>query len=51
MEITNERLMLLHQIQQRPGDNFIQIYDLADLTNGNRSGTKVEVLLPILNGE
>ncbi|HAD14318.1 MAG TPA: hypothetical protein DCF33_18000 [Saprospirales bacterium] len=51
MEITNERLMLLHQIQQRPGDNFIQIYDLADITNGTRSGTRVEVLLPILNGE
>ncbi len=51
MEITHERLLLLHQIQKRDGDNFIQIYDLADLTNGQRSGTRVEVLLPILNGE
>lgn len=50
MEITHERLLLLHQIQERPGDNFIQIYDLADLTNGTRSGTRVEVYLPILNG-
>lgn len=51
MEITHERLQLLHQIQKRPGDGFIQIYDLADLTNGQRTGTRVEVLLPILNGE
>ena len=51
MEITHERLLLLHQIQKRPGDSFIQIYDLADLTNGQRTGTRVEVLLPILNGE
>ncbi|MBL7810316.1 MAG: histidine kinase [Saprospiraceae bacterium] len=51
MEITHERLLLLHQIQERSGDNFIHIYDLADITNGNRSGTRVEVLLPILNGE
>lgn len=51
MEITHERLLLLHQIQERSGDNFIHIHDLADITNGNRSGTRVEVLLPILNGE
>ncbi|MDO8367261.1 MAG: hypothetical protein Q7T20_10715, partial [Saprospiraceae bacterium] len=51
MEITHERLLLLHQIQKRPGDSFIQIYDLADITNGQRSGTRVEVLLPISNGE
>lgn len=51
MEITHERLLLLHQIQKRDGDNFIQIHDLADLTNGKRSGTRVEVLLPILNSE
>ena len=51
MEITHERLLLLHQIQKRPGDSFIQIQDLADITNGQRSGTRVEVLLPILNGE
>jgi len=50
MEITHERLLLLHQIQERPGDKFIQIYDLSDLTNGQRTGTRVEVLLPILNG-
>ncbi len=50
MEITHERLLLLHQIQKRPGDKFIQIQDLADITNGQRSGTRVEVLLPIMNG-
>ncbi len=47
MEITHERLLLLHQIQKRPGDNFIQIQDLSDITNGQRSGTRVEVFLPI----
>lgn len=51
MEITNERLLLLHQIAKRQGENYIQIHDLADLTNGQRTGTRVEVLLPILNGE
>jgi len=51
MEITHERLLLLHQIQKRPGDSFIKIQDLSDITNGQRSGTRVEVLLPILNGE
>lgn len=51
MEITQERLNLLHQIQKRDGDKFIQIDDLADLTLGQRTGTRVEVLLPILNGE
>jgi two-component system LytT family sensor kinase len=50
MEITHERLLLLHQIQKRPGDKFIMIQDLADITHGQRSGTRVEVFLPISNG-
>lgn len=48
MEITRERLHLLHQIQKRPGDEFITIHDLSDLTSQQRTGTRVEVLLPIL---
>jgi tetratricopeptide (TPR) repeat protein len=48
MDITNERILLLHQLQKRQGDQFIQISDLSDLSYGQRSGTRVEVLLPIL---
>lgn len=51
MEITKERLNLLHELQHRDGENYIQINDLSDLTQGHRSGTKVEVLLPLLEDE
>ncbi|MCC7244916.1 MAG: hypothetical protein IT269_04510, partial [Saprospiraceae bacterium] len=48
MDITQERLNLLHQLQKRTSDHFIQIHDLADLSYGQKTGTRVEVLLPIL---
>jgi hypothetical protein len=48
MEITTERLSLLHELQHHVGVNFLQINDLADLTLGSRSGTRVEVLLPLM---
>ncbi|MBL7828673.1 MAG: histidine kinase [Saprospiraceae bacterium] len=51
MEITKERLNLLHELQRREGDNFLQISDLLDVTQGSRSGTRVEVLLPLMNDE
>ncbi len=49
MDITNERIKLLHQIQKHKDAQYITISDLSDLTNGQRSGTRVEVLLPLLN--
>jgi two-component system LytT family sensor kinase len=49
MEITRERLTLLHQLRKNPGANFIKIIDLGDKTNGARTGTQVEVLLPVLD--
>jgi tetratricopeptide (TPR) repeat protein/anti-sigma regulatory factor (Ser/Thr protein kinase) len=51
MEITTERLNLLHELQHRDGENYIQINDLSDLTQGHRSGTRVEVLLPLVEEE
>jgi two-component system LytT family sensor kinase len=51
MDITRERLTLLHQLQQRPdAEPFIKIIDLADRTGGQRSGTRVEVVLPVMEG-
>ncbi|MBK9336844.1 MAG: histidine kinase [Lewinellaceae bacterium] len=49
MEITRERLSLLHQLRKNPGTQFIKITDLGDKTNGERTGTQVEVLLPVLD--
>ena len=51
MEITRERLNLLHQWRKNPGSQFVKITDLGEKTNGERSGTRVEVLLPVLEGE
>ncbi len=51
MEITRERLTLLHQLQKHEPGDFIRIHDLGDLTHGERSGTRVEVLLPALDIE
>lgn len=48
MDITRERLHLLHQLRKNSGMQFIKISDLGDKTNGERSGTLVEVVLPIL---
>jgi two-component system LytT family sensor kinase len=49
MEITRERLTLLHQLQHRTGETFIKITDLADRSGESRTGTRVEVLLPLMN--
>jgi len=51
MDITRERLNLLHQLQKHESTDFIRIQDLSDLTQGERSGTRVEVLLPVLESE
>ncbi|MBP6826622.1 MAG: histidine kinase [Saprospiraceae bacterium] len=51
MEITRERLTLLHQLQKHEPGDFIRISDLNDLTHGERTGTRVEVLLPVLEAE
>lgn len=51
MDITRERLTLLHQLQKHEPGDFIRIHDLGDLTHGERSGTRVEVLLPALESE
>lgn len=51
MDITRERLNLLHQLQKHEATDFIRIQDLGDLTQGERSGTRVEVLLPVLESE
>lgn len=51
MEITRERLTLLHQLQKHEPADFIRISDLSDLTHGERTGTRVEVLMPVLENE
>jgi hypothetical protein len=51
MDITRERLSLLHQLHKHEPVDFIRIHDLADLTNGERSGTRAEVLLPVIDSE
>ena len=51
MDITRERLTLLHQLQQRgtASEPFIRIIDLGDRTAGQRTGTRVEVVLPVMS--
>ncbi len=49
MEITRERLTLLHKMRKNPGTQFVKITDLGEKTDGQRSGTQVEVLLPVLS--
>lgn len=51
MEITRERLNLLHQLRKNPGTQFVKITDLGEKTSGQHSGTRVEVLLPVLEAE
>ena len=48
MEITEERLKLLHELQDTKDINFIQITDMTELGYTNASGTRVEVILPLL---
>lgn len=51
MEITRERLLLLHQLQKHETGDFVRITDIGDSTNGERTGTHVEVLLPLMEPE
>jgi two-component system, LytTR family, sensor kinase len=51
MDITKERLHLLHQIQRREGEDFIQITDLGEESGGLRTGTRVEVAMPVMEEE
>lgn len=51
MDITRERLTLLHQLQKHEPGDFIRISDLGELTHGERTGTRVEVLLPVMESE
>jgi hypothetical protein len=48
MEITEERLKLLHELQDSKDINFIQITDMTEFGYTNASGTRVEVILPLL---
>ena len=48
MDITRERLTLLHQLQKHEAGDFIRISDLGESSGGQRSGTHVEVLLPVM---
>lgn len=47
MDITQERLELLHEQQGRREGRFLKISDLEDLTAGQRHGTRVEMLVPV----
>jgi two-component system, LytTR family, sensor kinase len=46
LDITRERLGLLHG---STSGNFVKINDLSDLTQGQQTGTRVEILLPLLD--
>lgn len=48
MDITRERLNLIHQLQRTGGTQLVNIIDLGAQSGGERSGTRVEVLLPLL---
>ena len=47
LEITKERLALLHG---NPHGHYVTIIDRMDLPKQPQSGTRVEVILPLLNG-
>lgn len=51
MEITRERLLLLHQLQKTGVRNFVSITDLGESSEGRQSGTRVEVLLPLMDDD
>ncbi len=48
MEITRERLDLLHQQQGQNAGKWVKILDLEEISGGQKRGTRVEVLMPIL---
>jgi len=51
MDITHERLALLHQLQRKQEGQFVVITDLGEQTDSTRTGTRVEVTLPIMEEE
>ncbi len=51
MDITHERLALLHQLQRKQEGQFVTIIDLGERTDSTRTGTRVEVILPIMEEE
>ncbi len=51
LEITRERLKLLHQMRKTPALQFVRIADLSETDENRKTGTRVEVLLPILEEE
>jgi len=51
MDITRERLRLLHSLQKNTTKEHIRIFDRSDYSEGRETGTRVEVLLPLLEPE
>jgi two-component system, LytTR family, sensor kinase len=51
MEITRERLALLHKLNESKVEEHITIIDLGEFSEGRQSGTLVEVLLPVVEPE
>ena len=51
MDITHERLALLHQLQRKQEGQFVVITDLGEQSGGAYTGTRVEVVLPIMEEE
>jgi two-component system LytT family sensor kinase len=49
MDITRERLGLIHQIQKTGASRLITITDLGEESGGAKSGTRVEVYLPLMD--
>ena len=49
MEITRERLTLLHQLKKTPPGKYINIADIGEKTDGKHSGTQVDVLIPVMD--
>jgi len=49
MDITRERLTLIHQLQKTGATHLVTITDLGVSSGGERSGTRVEVILPLLD--
>ena len=51
MDITHERLALLHQLQRKREGQFVVITDVGEQSGSTRTGTRVEVILPIMEEE
>ncbi len=51
MDITHERLALLHQLQRKQEGQFVLITDLGEQSGNTVTGTRVEVILPIMEEE